>query len=114
MWQACTRHLFAAAAPLRFVSGPASLSAAGPLGLVDGDPLMDTIQQLSLDRWPTCNATQYDALVVQPLVTVAVLSQDESNPARVWREGRAQSVAMTLHPRGRLACASGNIRRLGA
>ena len=52
---------------------------------------MDTSQQLSFDKWPNGYATQYDVLVVQPLVTATVISRDESNPGRVWREGHAQS-----------------------
>ena len=45
---------------------------------------MDTTLQLSVEKWPDVYATQYDALVVQPHVTTAILAQDEDSLARVW------------------------------
>ena len=81
---------FAGVAPVKLVDGSAGLSAVGPLGLVVGEPFMGAIQQLTMAKWPTWYASQYDALVGRPQVAATVLAQDENNLARVWREGRAQ------------------------
>ena len=96
VWQSCARQLFAAADPVKFIAGGASgINADAPRGLdekdVAGRELLDTISTLELDRWPNWYTAQYDALVVQPGLVHSVLNNDENQPARVWREGRAKA-----------------------
>ena len=44
---------------------------------------------------------QYDALSIQPHIQAEVLNSDENQPARVWRERRAQVArAVHLYPKG--------------
>ena len=105
VWQSCARQLFAAADPVKFIAGGASgINADAPRGLDEKDvadrELLDTISTLELDRWPNWYTAQYDALVVQPGRVDSVLNNDENQPARVWREGRAKASGASV--RGRL------------
>ena len=105
VWQSCARQLFTAADPVKFIAGGASgIDADAPQGLdkkdVAGRELLDTISTLELDRWPKWYTAQYDALVLQPRIVRSVLNNDENQPARVLREGRAKASGASV--RGRL------------
>ena len=52
---------------------------------------MHAINTLTLEEWRQWYEDQCDALVLQPGLKDNVLNSDENKPARVWREGRAQT-----------------------
>ena len=109
-WRSCARQVFAAVGPVRITAeggGAPGIIAGTPAGLsaqvkADSD-LLCTSDTPSLAKWPGWYTAQYDALIVQPFLQAQVLNSDENQPARVWREGRAQVAvagAVNLHPKG--------------
>ena len=78
--------------------GLSGINAGATRGLdanVMGDSdLLHTISALALKTWPTWYMAQYDILVVQPCLVHEVLNSEENQPARVWREGRANATGV--------------------
>ena len=68
--------------------------AGAPVGLSDqvevDNTLLRTIDTLPLAQWPSGYMAQHGALIIQPRIEANVLNSDENQPARLWREGRAQ------------------------
>ena len=97
-WRAAASRLFAVADPCTYVAAVAGGHVGQQASLQLSIAVIKSMQELPLTQWPAWYEKQFDALVLSPVVKHSLLLTDENNPARVWREGRAEEAGFPLYP----------------